>query len=91
MLSKIPWGSMFKGFPTQKSKMSQEEEEGEGNEVHLGLPCGRQKYPIFWEKENLFSFLKIWNWWTFDQNQHITAFPWSWGTHSKVPSESTHI
>ena len=31
---------MFKGFPTQKSKMSQ---EGEGNEVHLGLPCGRQK------------------------------------------------
>ena len=43
MLSKIPWGSMFKGFPTQKSKMSQEGEEGEGNEVHLGLPCGKQK------------------------------------------------
>ena len=37
---------MFKGFPTQKSKMSQGEEEGGGggNEVHLGLPCGRQKY-----------------------------------------------
>ena len=36
---------MFKGFPSPKSKMSQggEEEEGEGNEVHLGLPCGRQK------------------------------------------------
>ena len=36
---------MFKGFPTQKSKMSQGEEEGGGggNEVHLGLPCGRQK------------------------------------------------
>ncbi len=34
-----------KGFPTQtiqKSKMSQEEEEE--NEVHLGLPCGRQKF-----------------------------------------------
>ena len=26
--------------------MSQgEEEEGGGNEVHLGLPCGRQKVP----------------------------------------------
>ena len=36
---------MFKDFQTHKSKMSQEEgEEGEeGNEVHLGLPCGRQK------------------------------------------------
>ena len=35
---------MFKGFPTQKSKMSQGEEEEEGeNEVQLGLPCGRQK------------------------------------------------
>ena len=36
---------MYKGFSNQKSKMSQEggEEEGEGNEVHLGLPCGRQK------------------------------------------------
>ena len=37
---------MFKGFltqRTQKSKMSQEGEE-EGNEVHLGLPCGRQKH-----------------------------------------------
>ena len=33
---------MFKGFPKPKSKMSQGEEGG-GNEVHLGLPCGRQK------------------------------------------------
>ena len=33
---------MFKGFPNQKSKMSQGE-EGEGSEVHHGLPCGRQK------------------------------------------------
>ena len=33
---------MFKGFSNQKSKTSQGE-EGEGNEVHLGLPCGRQK------------------------------------------------
>ena len=44
-------GLMFKGFPTQtieKSKMSQEEEEeGEGNEVNLGFPCGRQKSTIF--------------------------------------------
>ena len=34
---------MFRRFPTQKSKMSQEGGEEEGNEVHLGLPCGRQK------------------------------------------------
>ena len=33
---------MFKGFPKPKSKMSQGEEGG-GNEVYLGLPCGRQK------------------------------------------------
>ena len=33
---------MLKDVQTQKSKMSQEEEGG-GNEVHLGLPCGRQK------------------------------------------------
>ena len=41
---------MFKGFPTQKSKMSQGEEGeegGGGNEVHLGLPCGRQKSNIW--------------------------------------------
>ena len=44
MLGKVHKGSMVKGFPKQKSKMSQEEgEEEEGNEVHLGLPCGRQK------------------------------------------------
>ena len=43
MMGKIHEGSMFKGFPNQKSKMSQGEEgEGGGNEVHLGLPCGRQ-------------------------------------------------
>ena len=30
--------SIQKGFPTPKSKKSPEE-----NEVHLGLPCGRQK------------------------------------------------
>ena len=36
---------MFKDHQTHKSKMSQGEEEGgeEGNEVHLGLPFGRQK------------------------------------------------
>ena len=44
MLGKIRKGSMFKGFPTQKSKMSQGEEGG--NEVHLGLPCGRQKEEV---------------------------------------------
>ena len=39
---------MFEGFQTQKSKMSQGEEEEEGrNEVHLGLPCGSQKLPWF--------------------------------------------
>ena len=37
---------MFKGFPTQKSNMSHEEEEREGNEVHLDLPCGRQNVKI---------------------------------------------
>ena len=30
----------IKGFRTPKSKKSP---EGEGNVVHLGLPCGRQK------------------------------------------------
>ena len=35
-------GSMFKGFPNQKSKMSQGE-EGEGSEVYIDLPCERQK------------------------------------------------
>ena len=50
MLGTIHSGLMSKGFPTQtiqKSKMSQEEEGGEeggGNEVYLGLPCGRQKW-----------------------------------------------
>ena len=35
---------MFQGFPTQKSKMSQEGgDEEEGSEVNLGLPCGREK------------------------------------------------
>ena len=37
---------MFKDFQTHKSKMSQGEGEGGGGEdgeVHLGLPCGRQK------------------------------------------------
>ena len=52
MLGTIHSGLMSKGFPTQttkKSKMFQEEGEGGGNEVFLGLPCGRQKlatYPI---------------------------------------------
>ena len=35
---------MFKDFLTQKSKISQEGGDREkGSEVHLGLPCGRQK------------------------------------------------
>ena len=55
MLGKIHSRLMSKGFPTQtiqKSKMSQEEEEGEGgNEVLLGLPCGRQKAKLM-EKAN---------------------------------------
>ena len=33
--------SIQKMFPTPKSKKYPE--GGEGNEVHLGLPCGRQK------------------------------------------------
>ena len=39
---------MFKDHQTHKSKMSQGEEGGgeEGNEVHLGLPCGRQKTTV---------------------------------------------
>ena len=35
-------GSMFKGFPNQKSKMSQGE-EGEGSEVHLGPSMPKAK------------------------------------------------
>ena len=40
---------MFKDHQTHKCKMSQGEEGGgeEGNEVHLGLPCGRQKDSSF--------------------------------------------
>ena len=56
---------MFKDFQTHKSKMSQEEE---GNEVHLGLPCGRQKAvhmpdilsrKTFHHEEKLFSVYKL--------------------------------
>ena len=43
---------MFKDFLTQKSKISQEGEGGEeGNEIHLGLPCGRQKFLGHFEVE----------------------------------------
>ena len=39
--------SIQKRFPTPKSKKSPEGGgEGGGNEVHLGLPCGRQKNPL---------------------------------------------
>ena len=38
--------SVQKRYPSPKSKKSLEEEGGEGNEVHLGLPCGRQKLQL---------------------------------------------
>ena len=49
---------MFKDSPNQKSKMSQEEEEG--NEVHLGHPCGRQKLKA---KNSIYALvLAFWAW-----------------------------
>ena len=46
ILGTIHSGLMSKGFPTQEG-------EGGGNEVYLGLPCGRQKL-----KQNLQSTKK---------------------------------